>query len=1847
MSGAQVSYCDVYKLKHSIDNKEVTPPDDLEAVSAPSYFDSTQSRYAVTGGHFAGGFVGNADIGSAASVGGGLSVLSVLDFENVATALSLVVTTIEHSDVEGAAGGFSAISDGTDSSGKVGKTGGFAGEISGAHIQNSHCKNFYYMIGQEAAGGYVGSMKPGEAARLLGNAGVIATLAGINGSLLSLISDFVPTIRNSTTSCVPCGGAVRAQAASDSGHQRGCAGGYCGHNEGGHIWGLNTNTWQDQNNGVVLGRNFGHDREGEYTGERHTSAAWRIRSVYGYEYAGGFTGFMEAADTAGTGNVGLLGGLVQASNLLTALSVVYPTEKNTAVYGPLRNVDTATWNAWKTYVGKYGGYGMELATQDISSPQANYFYGCNVVAGRSTVTDTVGNTTMFPASEGGDAGGYVGLVRSGVITNGQSHDMKLIRAMRSAGGYAGSLQTGGIAELGEAGITLFGLNLTADLGKLISAVKVFVPTVNSGSVTGWQTGLTVIADGVSADSNNDGLYDNDDDITYKCGYAGGYVGSAYGAQIFGDKNVGNTAGTGCNVGNLRFVRGNNAAGGYAGIVTAAAMAEVDTHTAKTGLLQGIFDAVVDNSSELASVLQVTASTVVYAQVDPDDSDFGFVVEGTGSTPPRYAGGFAGILEASFAGIRVAEISRDDEADSNIVINGLRSVDAIYYAGGFFGLADVTGVADVSHTGQTGILERLVTVGEISVIDAFRSYVYYSEVNGVSEGIVVRTHGADSRVTNIDTPNEGMLSETRYSGCAGGFGGAMMNGTVKYGKVSNLNTVYGKNYTGGFIGHMGKSGVVDADNAQVANLIGLTAGAFDIFSTHAHNCEVTGITAGAVVMSTGGGQPIAGGFVGYADVSKIKTCRVENLKQVYSDQIAGGFVGKTDMHYVVSVEADSPLVQVVEQILNLLLQGLLVDRLENIDLLSLNLGIANLSVLTDGQLAYVNLLGLKIGVTLIDKSQDGKTGTALVTIGDSSVALPFNEGGIDMSGENAEVVVNLIKGNRTHIENSYVKGISTGYDVYGGGAGNNSDGSGVNGKAGGFVGFNNEGHLLNNTMEYCDVVRGTAQMTGPFSGFTSLQSVYSFNTLQSIEGENNTYYAYRKSTLKYALTDSRRQIGGQAVEDNGYNRFAVTHLAAPIVPGENEAYYLIFQKWEDAVLASNTGGSGAVPANVYESSAKAVLMLDTPTEPNDQSLVPVPGVNKDPCDEKLKLTIQKVWQDQNNGFGARPASIKVKVWQHWYDENGVAIMDGSSQKVTLYTDATCDQNGWFTLSADEHGRRDSAAWTRVIDGLPAYTSSPDTYYTYTVEEAPIAGYSSSITYDETGSTETAKIVNTKTLEIQFKYYDRYEIDGTAAGISSTETAYSVPVNGIPSSLITLNNETQTAQSINFSSLIGSKAVEFAQNKLSVGNVMCDYDLWTSQSKAVSAMSGRSYITGGRETDYEADDVICHTDYLGRPLTEVEKWVTYYDAGDNELAETALGENYNCNKVSRIVVWCYNYPKQYDVYIYGANSSDDLLEKTVCGNTMYVADAESADNDVKWLDETDFYYNQRFGVEMGREDLDAAGFIENYGLPGYTGVQPANYTSDSFDGYSFAYWAYDQEGTQIASVERSFYYRVTTDTKLYAVYSREGTSEPGISISANSNDTYVDSSGVSRTRLNIFGSVYGAPDYDPNVQKLSFVNISLSEQIRNNPEIYTPERINALFNQYKDQLKGLIRDNDLENGSKPFSSNVTYDGDIDAETGEAVDTLQLTLTTKGYIYTVVSNGNEAASGDSTVLLTNKNRAQFTISYKTSALNINNTNAKGNTCLMYCGALKYNGEWSISTNCLIYYNGETVDNTAKSWE
>ena len=1050
-SGVQVSHCDVTNLKYT----EVKAPDNLEIDKAPTYFDNN-STYAVTGARYAGGYIGYMDIGSAASVGKGLSILGTsIDLNNVLDALNVVVSTIEHSNVTGGLGGFAVKASwkntASDASADdvLGDAGGFVGKISGGHIQNSNSNNFSYIIGQITAGGYVGDMEPGSVAKALTDASVLKKFINVSESLATLVQDFVPTIRNSSTTCIPCGGAVRAQAESTTSKQRGMAGGYAGHNEGGHIWGNNnTKKWKGQ----------------DYTGPISTCKAVRIRSVYGKEIAGGFTGLMESADTAKAGSLSLLWGLVKADNILGALSVVYPTEENTAVYGPLALMDLKTWNSWVEYVGKYGGYGSDFSNlvqsgkintqEDLDAILGQYVYGYNVVAGRTNYRDEV------TVSNGGAAGGYVGSMLTGTITNGQAHDTKLVKGLRCAGGFAGEMINGGAANLG--GVDILGLKLP--LSQMLDVLNVFVPVIKQSSVEGYQSGLMVQSNGI----NDKGLL----------GYAGGFVGKLIGGQIWGEEN------SRCKVTKLRRVDGTNYVGGFVGSSRPGSVATVDPVRGE-GLLSKLLGTLLNTPTDLIKVLNATVATIRYADVEAWN-DWGVIVNGaydSGGKNTSYAkavGGFAGMLEGTVLG-------KKDEALAGVTAQNIRSVVAGEYAGGCFGIADVAGVANISAGNETSLLKYLLKLGRADVLDAFRSYVYYGNVNGSKDaGLSVSANAAKKY---------GQNNEVTYSGTVGGFGGSLLNGSVKNSTVTNLSNVQGKNSVGGFVGYSGKSGVVGADKIDVlgdnfGQLLGGALGVMDIFGSHIDDSTVTGINGGFTVQSTGGEEPIAGGFIGYANLARMTNCTAGDssnsslgLKQVASNEIAGGFVGKTSYAYLADAKLDSGPVNVLFAVLNKLIQALYLDKLQELKVIKINLGIIEVDALYDGNLIHVNLLGLDISVGLSKKSKDNdqQTDLAIITIGDSKIELPCDKNGIKADNDTkSNISVSLIKANRTKITGSQVYGISSGYDVFGGGADNDNDGSGNNGMSGGFVGFNNEGLLQNNDMYLCDVVRGTSNLNWTFS-----------------------------------------------------------------------------------------------------------------------------------------------------------------------------------------------------------------------------------------------------------------------------------------------------------------------------------------------------------------------------------------------------------------------------------------------------------------------------------------------------------------------------------------------------------------------------------------------------------------------------------------------------------------------------------------------------------------------------------------------------------------------------------------------
>lgn len=77
---------------------------------------------------------------------------------------------------------------------------------------------------------------------------------------------------------------------------------------------------------------------------------------------------------------------------------------------------------------------------------------------------------------------------------------------------------------------------------------------------------------------------------------------------------------------------------------------------------------------------------------------------------------------------------------------------------------------VSGKTETQLFQYLLQLGRTDVLDAFRTYVYDGSVNGSADaGLSVSAHTA---------VKSGQNDAVTYSGTAGGFGGSLLNSSVK-------------------------------------------------------------------------------------------------------------------------------------------------------------------------------------------------------------------------------------------------------------------------------------------------------------------------------------------------------------------------------------------------------------------------------------------------------------------------------------------------------------------------------------------------------------------------------------------------------------------------------------------------------------------------------------------------------------------------------------------------------------------------------------------------------------------------------------------------------------------------------------------------------------------------------------------------------------------------------------------------------------------------------------------------------------------------------------------------------------
>ena len=593
--------------------------------------------------------------------------------------------------------------------------------------------------------------------------------------------------------------------------------------------------------------------------------------------------------------------------------------------------------------------------------------------------------------------------------------------------------------------------------------------------------------------------------------------------------------------------------------------------------------------------------------------------------------------------------------------------------------------------------------------------------------------------------------------------------------------------GGFIGHLGKSGTVAADNAQLGtdalNLLGATAGVLDIWGSHVGDSRVTGIPDGYTVTAThhgdnygkatdkATGREVAGGFVGYVDLARVKGCTSDNLKKVTSGEIAGGFVGETSRAYLVDAKVNSVLVELLLQVVNALVKLLYLDKAEQVGVIDLGKWfpaifgkVFDLKVLSEGDVLYVNLFGLKVSVALskADDENQQQTDVAIVTIGDSVIKLPCSKDGIDMDGSGSNLTVQLIKGNRTRVEQSTVTGIANGYDVFGGGATQDTDGVKdlSTGYTGGFAGLNDEGVLADDHMVYADTIRGASGLVDPFSN-TKLKSVWDFNTMSDILGPvddgnggkaHNTYRIYRKAAANAGEARTSAQDGNKIFSqkntaddalNTGLDRWEVK-LFDVVNTYDSSAVHSSASgdagtTWVGIKNAVTVAGGSSTKLDAYQSPAKAVLMLDATVTDNNGGLTPEPDDGQDPCGKDgcrtIDLTVQKVWKDGNL---ERPQSVELKIAAHYTDGSGNTVTPQTIQCFGADCTTVTQKNPWTVTLDSSDASSWSSTWRKVIQGLPvAFVDGQDAngkdivrYYTYTVEET-------AVTYKDGDTTKTIK------------------------------------------------------------------------------------------------------------------------------------------------------------------------------------------------------------------------------------------------------------------------------------------------------------------------------------------------------------------------------------------------------------------------------------------------------------------------------------------------------------------------------
>ena len=560
----------------------------------------------------------------------------------------------------------------------------------------------------------------------------------------------------------------------------------------------------------------------------------------------------------------------------------------------------------------------------------------------------------------------------------------------------------------------------------------------------------------------------------------------------------------------------------------------------------------------------------------------------------------------------------------------------------------------------------------------------------------------------------------------------------------------------------------------------------------------------------------------------------------------------------------------------------------------------------------------------------------------------------------------------------------------------------------------------------------------------------------------------------------------------------------------------------------------------------------------------------------------------------------------YGKSGVSITANEYAIITGVPVGTSYEVYEKTRSGYEFNNATAAFEISSNNNLDAYEP--------TISSSTVTGTLPTITASGSSTEPTLHLTYTNkkvAFTISFKYYDREVTTGKVAHIATTPTVKNVSFEDI--SNYKKGSETE-GYYYDFAQMIAD-----AMGNISPDNVIDSYVAYTSQTQAENYIKKQlSYRNFDNTTStyqtyaaaYPNGNFSAHTDYYGRlqgsdkaQVSDGENWVTYYNG--NKKFDTEESALQNTSEVTSITVWFFNNLRTYEPTFHYATAGNELSQ--INGTRKFVG--TELNSSIKT------FYNVRLGVQNGVDPIDEEGlYLKEYGVTGYTGTYSGTAMSIQKDGkeLKFLYWSYDRQGKSIASNSYKYGYRVTNNIKLYAIYGDEKDStDPGLTVFMNNPDYYTDNNGINRVRLNTMMNVYNCPDSDKNINQVSVIYI---QDPNNNIQKYIDADNATALKTIRKNVTTLIEQHSKDAQFSGVTIKIDGDNTYDA---------------KGLTYKVWND-------DGTSLLTNKNRVQFTTSFKQSSLGGENSKYKN---LYTFAAMNYkesdtaHDNWLISDNYIKY--------------